>query len=172
MPQFTPQHLIPALSVAVLALLSALPWGLPPEARFFLPLLPYAAIHFWVIRRPGLMPEWLVFLTGLTTDVLTHGPLGFWSLTYLLGYIFARVLPQTLAEATLLRWGHFCMTLCGMALAQWAIASIYFLSWADWKPLAGGMVAAGLAYPVIGLMFRPLSRLWIRPDNGFLARGE
>lgn len=171
MPQFQVQHTIPVLSTAVLTLLATLPWGLPPEARFFLPLLPFTAIYFWVVRRPGLMPEWAVFLAGLTTDVLTHGPLGFWSLVYLVGYIFARALPQTPFGAPLQRWAYFCLALCLLGAVQWVIASIYFLALAEWRPLASGTLAAALSYPVIGLIFRPLNSLWMSPENGLLKRG-
>lgn len=172
MPPSSLQHTIPVLSMAVLTLLAALPWGLPPGARFFLPLLPYVAIHFWLVRRPGLMPEWAVFLAGLTTDVLTHGPLGFWSLVYLLGYLTARALPQSVVTTTLQRFANFCLTLGVLALAQWTIASVYFVDYAEWRPVVSGTLAAILAYPVVGLIFRPLSLLWMPRDSGQLMRGN
>ena len=74
------------ISIAVLTLLAALPWGLPTEDRFFLPLLPVVAIHYWALRRPEVLPEWFVFLAGLLLDVFTHGPLGYWPLVYLVAY--------------------------------------------------------------------------------------
>lgn len=41
----------PIGSVAVLALIAALPLGVPAEDRFFLPLLPVVAIHYWTLRH-------------------------------------------------------------------------------------------------------------------------
>ena len=168
---FSIKQLFPGLSVVLLTLLSALPWGLPSEARFFLPLLPYTAIHFWAVRRPNLMPEWLVFAAGLATDVLTHGPLGFWSLIFLIGYIMVHLTGRLPFEGVAARWINFCATLLVLSVAQWLIASVYFLDFVEWTPLLRSSVAAALLYPLIGLAFRPLNRLWSRPGNSRLARG-
>jgi rod shape-determining protein MreD len=165
------KEFMPACSVALATLLAALPWGLPSEARFLLPLLPYTAIHFWAVRRPALMPEWLVFLAGLTTDVLTNGPLGYWSLVFLLGYILVLPLLPLTRYGALGRWLHFAITLLLLALAQWLIASIFFMQGIDWRPLLRAAVVACMLYPLAGFLFRPLNRLWIRPDNTALGRG-
>ena len=76
-------RLVPALSVAVLVMVAVLPWGLPPDGRFVLPLLPFIAIHYWTSRHPEKLAEWVPFAAGLTVDVLSNGPLGYWSLIYL-----------------------------------------------------------------------------------------
>jgi rod shape-determining protein MreD len=165
------KEIMPVVSVALLTLLAALPWGLPSEARFLLPLLPYTAIHFWAVRRPALMPEWLVFLSGLATDVLSHGPLGFWSLVFLLGYMLAQVLPGLNRWGAIGRWLQYCTTIALLALAQWILASAYFMSAVDWGPLVRSAVGACLLYPLLGLLLRPLNRLWPRPDDGQLQRG-
>ncbi len=165
-------RIMPGVTVIVFTLLAALPWGLPSEARFLLPLLPYTAIHYWAVRRPHLMPEWLVFLSGLATDVLTHGPLGFWSLIFLLGFIVVQVSRPATAFNTVGRWLHFCTTLGLLSLVQWLIASAYFMDVVvDWRPLARSAIAFGIAYPFIALLFRALDRLWLRSDTAISARG-
>jgi rod shape-determining protein MreD len=165
------KELMPAVSVALVTLLAALPWGLPSEARFLLPLLPYAAIHFWAVRRPALMPEWLVFMSGLAADVLTHGPLGFWSLVYLLGYMLVQVLRDFNRWGAAGRWLQFCTTIALLAFVQWLVASVYFMSAADWKPLVRSAAAICMLYPLLGLLLRPLNRLWPRADDGQIQRG-
>ncbi len=166
-----PNRLVPGISVAVLTVVAALPWGLPSESRFFLPLLPFTAIHIWTLRCPRQMPEWLVFLAGLATDVLSHGPLGFWSLVLLLGRSLVLILPPPQDWGGAGRWFHFCATLLALALTQWVVASAYFMSWFEWSPLARSVFAASLAYPLIELLLRPFSRSWSRTLNPSLSRG-
>ncbi len=47
----------PTLPVLALVLVAALPWGLPPEGRFFLPLIPFVAVHYWALRHPAALPD-------------------------------------------------------------------------------------------------------------------
>jgi rod shape-determining protein MreD len=163
---------IPGLCVTFVTLLAALPWGLPPEARFVLPLMPYTVIHYWAVRRPGLMPEWLVFLSGLATDVLTHGPLGFWSLIFLSGFVAIQVSRPLSDINPIVRWLHFAATLVFLGALQWLIASAYFMdAGIEWRPLARSVVVIALVYPLIALLFQPIERLWLRTDTSMLARG-
>jgi rod shape-determining protein MreD len=168
--------LIPLLSVAALTLLAVLPLGLPVDARFVMPLLPYTAVHFWAVRRPALMPEWGVFLAGLTTDVLTNGPLGFWSLMFLAGVVSVDATRDMPEWGALGRWGQFCVTIAVMGVVEWIVASIYFVQVADWKPVVLAATIAAVCYPAISFALRPLLRLCLRvessrPDNTALTRG-
>jgi rod shape-determining protein MreD len=163
---------IPAVSVVLATLLAALPWGLSSDNRFLLPMLPYAAIHLWAVRRPTLMPEWLAFSSGLATDVLTHGPLGFWSLVFLLGLMFVQACRPGERWGAAGRWLHFAATLGLLALAQWLIATLYFVSVVDWRPFLNGALLAAFAYPLLSLAFGPLEHLWPATRHGRFDRGE
>ncbi len=171
MPTRSFRDQMPGVSLALAMLLAALPWGLPADARFLLPLLPYIVIHFWVVRRPALMPEWLIFLAGLGTDVMTHGPLGYWSLIYLLGFALCTGSRGLTRWGALGRWLQFCVTIVGLAFVQWLVASLYVLSVADWKPLVRSATGLCLLYPLVGMMFRPVLRLWRPAANPSLQRG-
>jgi rod shape-determining protein MreD len=165
------RNMVPLLSVALLTVIAALPFGLPSDVRFFMPLLPYTVIHYWAVRRPTLMPEWGVFLAGLVTDVLTHGPLGFWSLMFLIGVVAVDATRDMPDWGALGRWGQFCGTLMILGLSEWLVASIYFVELADWKPMLLAVLIAALSYPAIGFALRPLHRLWGRPENPTMTRG-
>jgi rod shape-determining protein MreD len=164
------RNMVPLASVAVLTLVAALPFGWPTDIRFYMPLLPYTVIHYWAVRRPKQMPEWGVFLAGLITDVLTHGPLGFWSLMYLIGVVAVDATRDMPDWGALGRWGQFCGTLLVLGFCQWLVASIYFVELADWKPMLLAVAIAALSYPVIGFALRPLHRLWGRSENAAMAR--
>ena len=94
-----------------------------------------------------------------------------WSLVFLLGYILVGISRWPADRGAAGRWLHFCATLLVLSLAQWLIASAYFMDAVDWQPLLRSAFAACLVYPVIGLLFRPLNRFWLRPENSSLVRG-
>jgi rod shape-determining protein MreD len=168
MPLF--RNMVPLATVAVVTVVAALPLSLPSDVRFYMPLLPYTVIHYWAVRRPTLMPEWGVFLAGLITDVLTHGPLGFWSLMFLIGAVAVDATRDMPDWGALGRWGQFCATLLVLGFSQWLVASIYFVELADWKPMALAVTIAALSYPLIGFALRPLQRLWVRIENPAMTR--
>ena len=129
-------------SIAGLTLLAALPWGLPSEYRFFLPLLPVVAIHFWSLRHPGLVPDWFVFFVGLSLDILTQGPLGYWSLIYLAAHVLAVIAAPFAAGNSMIRLALFGTSLIAVAAIAWLVSSIYFLEFADVMPYGVGAVMA------------------------------
>ena len=148
------RYIAPIASLAVLVLIAALPWGLPPEDRFFLPLLPVVAIHYWSLRHGALIPEWVVFLAGLTLDILTHGPLGYWALIYLTAHMLAVVSAPYASHGHVARLALFVFALAIVTVVAWAVSSIYFLEPADFQPYA---IAAGLA-GAVALLLVPMLR--------------
>lgn len=145
---------LPALSIAVLALIAALPLGLPGDYRFAPAMAPLAAIHFWASRHlenPKLptMPAWLAFTAGLVVDVTTNGPLGFWALIYLAGLAVTLVIGPQLAAAGLGRWLRFAAVATLMAVLQWLIASAYFGTVVDLQPIALATVLLVFVEPVL-----------------------
>lgn len=151
--------MVPGLSIAAIALIAALPWGVSADDRFALPLLPFVAITYWALRRPRHVPDWLVFLCGLALDVLTQGPLGYWAFVYLAGYAVARLAAPLIGPQAGGRWLLPLTTLFTAAICAWALASLYFLALQDWRPFATGVVLAVLGYPLLAVVLRALDRL-------------
>lgn len=145
--------IVPVISLALLLLLALLPWGLPTEARFVMPMLPFAAIYYWSLGDRGYMPAPVVALAGLTVDIITYGPLGFWSLIYLLGQMAAVLLTGSFSRTAMLRWLGFALVVFLLAGVQWLTASIYFVAWVSWRPFAFAASVVVLFYPVVALLF-------------------
>lgn len=143
---------VPTLTILAAGLLAALPWGFGSEYRFFLPHAVYLVVHFWTLRSPDRVPEWIVFGAGLTLDVLTSGPLGYWSLVFLIGYVIAVLQSPWAASGKAARWLLFAAALTVLALVEWGLATLYFLEWADWHPFARATLGIGLAYPLFALV--------------------
>lgn len=161
----------PPITVVLFVLLCVMPWGLGQSFHFALPLLPFAAIHYWARTSPTLMPSTFVFAAGLSVDVLSYGPLGYWSLVYLMGLGLTagveRVLPDT---GPMSDYVNFCAVIAGLALIAWSCASIYFIRVIDWEPMASAAVMLALAYPLVRLLLGPVDRWLAGPRTLNLER--
>lgn len=149
---------VPALTVLVLVVLSVMPWGVGPSFHFVLPVMPFAAVHFWARAQSHLLPTAFVFAAGLAVDVLSYGPLGYWSLVYLTGLGLTVVSDRIGARSGFSDWLGFTFVMAGLALAAWLLASAYFVRLIDWKPMAWAAVLLALIYPVTQAVLRPLER--------------
>ncbi len=164
-------HLIPAGTVVALVVLSVLPWGLGQSVDFALPVLPFVAVHFWQRSNGPLMPLAFVFTAGLAVDVLSYGPLGYWSLVYLSGCGLTALLDRRETSRTGANgWAAFCFVAAGMILTAWLVASIYFLRLADVRAMAEAAAILALAYPLFQVLLTPLERVIAGPQTLKLER--
>lgn len=163
-------RILPACAIFLAVLIAALPWGLPADLAQALPLLPYVVIHSLVERRPWAVPDWLVFLAGLALDVLGQGPLGYWALVFLAGFVCVRSASQpgqpSLGRGLLV----LAATLAVLVVLQWLVTSLYRVHLAAISPLLASAALALVAYSAIFLLF-PAGPSETRPSNGRLARG-
>lgn len=164
-------RLIPIMTLVATTILVALPWGMAAENRFFLPLLPLIVIHYWTMRRPKVIAEWWAFLAGLSLDILTHGPIGYWAFIYLLGYAAAQFSGQMAERGWVTKWVLSAVTLMVLSAIAWALSSLYHFEFADWRPFVSATVAAALIYPVFGFVLRGLSSSPAQSRNVLLKRG-
>lgn len=165
------RKIAPIGSIAILTFIAALPWGLPAGERFALPLLPVVAIHYWTLRHDAWIPEWCVFLAGLTLDVLTQGPLGYWALIYLAAHLVATTSARFAGPGPWFRLLLLAGALLVVTFIAWLVSSMYFMELADPRPYIVGAVLAGVA--ALGLL--PLLKMLDTPDrlrdNARLKRG-
>ena len=166
------RSLVPITTVAVLTLVAIMPWGLPAEDRFVLPLFPVVAIYYWTLDRESWLPEWAVFLAGLLLDVLTQGPLGYWALIYLVAYVVAVLASGARVETTTARLALFAGAVIAVAAFAWLAASAYFLDLLDLGPYVRGAVVAVLAACVISLMASAFRTTGKPARPGRLTRGQ
>lgn len=125
-------RLLPALSLVLLALVAALPWGLDSTARKVMPMLPVAAILVWGARRPESLPAWLVLVVGVAFDAVTSGPLGLWALLWLAALAIVRVIDgpgRGLSGLILAALG----ALAGVGFLRWAAVSLYDIRLNPWR---------------------------------------
>ena len=156
----------PALSVLFAVLATAVPWGLPADATFILPLVVVMMVFCWRVLPGADLPPYAAVLLGLLTDIVSGGPLGFWALMTLTAAIAGGWAPPLVDGQDMKRlWLVWCGVACFLAGLGWLIASLYFVRWIEWWPIAFGALASIALFPVV---LRGL--LWIR--HGSLKRGR
>ena len=122
--------------------------------------MPFAGVFFWARAQPQLMPTSFVFVTGVAVDVLSYGPLGYWSLIYLSGLALTGPADRFGARGGLSEWIGFTAIGAGLALLAWLVASIYFVHFIAWRPMAWAAVLLALIYPALQALLLPLDR-WV-----------
>lgn len=164
-------RVLPSASVAMLALLAVLPWGLPANARFVLPFLPVAAIYYWSSRHPERLSAWVPFLAGLLVDVLTNGPLGYWPLVYLSSGLLGSEAYSVGSGVPGGRWAAFLISLLAVVTLGWGVAGLYHLALADWRPFAWAVWFVALAFPLLVAVFKAIDPQPERAGNERFERG-
>lgn len=145
----------PSLVLFLAVVVAAVPWVMPAEASFILPLLLIIVVFILTLQRRRKLPGVSVFAAGLLMDILTAGPLGYWAALFLLTHTIAvqyRVRAVRVEFSNL--WLVFAVTALLAAGAGWGLASLYFVRIIDWWPMViGGFVAIAL-FPVIAWPLR------------------
>jgi rod shape-determining protein MreD len=164
--------ILPALSVLFAVLATAVPWGLPADASFTLPLVVVMMVFCWRIMPDAALPLTACMLLGLLTDVMSGGPLGFFALMALIAASIGGFLRFTLEPRDLwplwLVWSALALTL---GLLAWLLGSLYFFRWVDWWPILFSTLTSIALFPVVlrGLVWIKRGRLG--PDHSAMFRG-
>jgi rod shape-determining protein MreD len=146
--------LFPALIAAGLVVVANLPISftgglLPP------PVLALAAVYYWTLVRPDLMPPFIVLLVGLLEDLLSGGPPGLWAAGFVAAYALADRQRETFAGLT--GAGALMSFAAVMLLAgtiAYAVASAVYLRLAPLPPLLVESISTVLFYPLVAKSMR------------------
>ncbi len=149
--------ILPFVSTLVLILVMQLQYRL-----FFLdnlfPYLSLAAVYYWCIFKPRLMPVSAVFLLGLLQDIISGGPLGMMALLLLIVRIFVvRQSSRFLEREFLFNWLVFIMVALVFGLATWATASVYIKETQNLWNALGQSIFTIAVFPVVVLLLG-----WVR----------
>ncbi len=163
--------ILPAASIVVAILATAVPWGLPSDATFVLPLIVVMMVFGWRAIDGAHLPPIAAMLLGLLTDVTTGGPLGFWALIALMASSAAKRTPPFID-----RWGYGVLWLIWIPLVTalagfgWLLASLYFFRWVDWHPIALGAAVSVVLFPAVLSLLLAIKRVSV-PRRRAIAYG-
>lgn len=142
------------LTLLLSLLAVAAPLRLPEGQGFPAPLFPLIALYIWSVRRPRFVPPWLIFLTGLLQDLLTGGPLGMWSISYLLAFAFARLRSsEPSAREFILLIARFAALTVISTLVAWIAGSLSIGQPADPTSLVTEAVITLVIFPAFCWLF-------------------
>ncbi len=141
---------VPALSVLIAVLATAVPWGLPGDATFIPPMVVVMMVFCWRALPDTAFPPYLALLLGLLTDIMSGGPLGFWALMALIGAsVGGRVTSLADSQDRNRLWLVWAGVAVLIGVLSWLLGSAYFVRWIDWWPIAFGAIASTLLFPVV-----------------------
>ena len=131
------------------------------------PALALAAVYFWVLVRPDLMPPFAVLLIGLMEDLLSGGPPGLWAAGFLAAYALTDRQRETfagLAGAGALLGFAGAMLLAGAT--AYVLATMIYVRFAPLAPLLLESVSTVVFYPLVALSMGWVHRQIVGPMRG------
>jgi rod shape-determining protein MreD len=141
---------VPAVSVFLAVLATAVPWGLPADATFAPPLIVMTMIFCWRALPGTVFPSYLALLLGLLTDMLSGGPLGFWAMMALIAANAGGRAPSPGdAQARNRLWLFWGCVAAAIGLLAWLLGSLYVVQFIDAWPIAFGVGVSILLFPVV-----------------------
>jgi rod shape-determining protein MreD len=142
-------RLIPILVALALVVVANLPisftGGLLPA-----PVLALAAIYFWALARPALMPPYAVLAIGLAEDLLSGGPPGLWATGFLAGYLLIDRQRKNLGELNGVgNLFAFTGVMLVSAITAYVLASAVYMRLLPLPPLLLEGIVTVILYPLL-----------------------
>lgn len=153
------RRMIPFFLALFLVLVMVLPLPIPGHSAIT-PMLALAAVFFWAIHHPRLLPAWAVFVLGVIQDILTGALLGTGTVVLLLAY--GAVLTQRRFfhnKSFLVVWWGFAMVTMAATILSWAIASVFAGQLIGAEAAVFQMASTIAIYPVLTWIFHLAQRL-------------
>lgn len=153
------RRLVPALLCLMFVVIGVVPLPVPGLASV-VPMLALAAVFFWAVHAPRLLPPWAVFLIGFVHDILSGGALGRGTVVLLV--VYAVVASQRrffhdkgFAEV----WAGFLLVAAAAATLSWLLAMAASGALMDPRAAVVQLVLTLAAYPIVTWVLHGAQRL-------------
>tara|TARA_R110002072_G_scaffold11431_38_gene51769 strand:- start:8119 stop:8631 length:513 start_codon:yes stop_codon:yes gene_type:complete len=128
-----------------------------------MPALTMAAVYYWTVFRPDLMPLGAIFLIGLFEDLLLAAPLGLGTMTLLLIYLVVATQRRFFAVANfLLLWVSFALISAPVMLLNWLLASLLLENVLPLGPVVLKYFTTIAIYPFLAWLFGRAQQAFLR----------
>jgi rod shape-determining protein MreD len=148
----------PGALTVLLVVAMGIPIGLPAQ-HGVMPVPALAAVYFWTLYRPSLLPPLAVFAIGVLSDLLSAAPLGLHPLLLLL--LHAAVLTQrrVLArQSFLLVWVVFLLMAAGVLGLGWILRTLLVFRLLPVEPALYELALTVAVYPALSWLFVRVER--------------
>jgi rod shape-determining protein MreD len=166
-PQGTMTRIFAAMVPVVCGLLFAFVANIPvslTSGQIPPPLLALVPVYFWCLVRPDLMTPAATFAIGLTEDVLSGGPPGVWTLSFVLTYVLVARQRDSFASlsglAAVLGFSGAAAFSC---LAAWLIVALLNWRLPPVSPIVGELAMTVLFYVPVTFLVGWLHRRLVGP---------
>ena len=154
--------LSPALVTLGLVFATQLPYGIPHFAQVT-PIFAMMAVFYWSIYRPERLPPPAVLAIGLMQDILGGGPMGMVALMLLGVYgVGASQRRFFLGKSFVVEWFGFVVIGTGAIAAAWIVASLYYTTLLNPRPLIVQALLTVALYPCMTWLFVRVQRRFMR----------
>ncbi len=141
---------LPAVSVLLAVLATAVPWGLPADATFIPPMVVLTMVFCFRALPGTVFPLTLALLLGLLIDILSGGPLGFWALMALIAANAGARAPSAGDSQDRNRlWLVWAGVAASVGVLSWLLGSLYILRVIDAWPIAFGAAVSMMLFPLV-----------------------
>lgn len=128
------------------------------------PLLGLMAIYFWCLVRPDLMPPFWAFAVGILEDVLSGGPPGVWTVSFIVTYALIDRQRDAFAGLSglgaILGFATAAATACAIA---YAVMAIYFWRMPPFAPVMGELATSVIFYVPVAMFLGLVHRRLVGP---------
>jgi rod shape-determining protein MreD len=153
------RNLLPAASVLLSVMLTALPVGLP-SLTVVMPVFTLMSIYYWTLSRPELMAAPFIFLIGLFQDSLSGAPMGLSAIVFLSGHYFVISQRRLLTgQSFALTWFGFSVLALMASTLAWIIVCIFYSLIVPVGPSAIQAFLTIVLYPPVALGLAQVQRL-------------
>jgi rod shape-determining protein MreD len=126
-------RLLPVASTLLAVLISIQPLAIPGYAALT-PAFTLMAVYHWTIYRPNLLPPVVLFLVGLTQDLLAGAPPGTTSLVFLLARVSLLPHRRHFVDPPFpFVWAGFTLLTGGAMLLLWSLHCLLDRTFVDFR---------------------------------------
>ena len=155
---FVARIMTPMLVSLCLVVVSFVPLRLP-EVSFVVPTLALMAVYYWGLHRADLLPAPAIFIVGLLQDILSGGPLGIHTLTFLVVYgICVSQRRFFYGKSFLVVWWGFMVVAGGALILEWALTSAFLERFVSPRSISFKYLMTIALYPVVAWLFARMQR--------------
>ena len=128
------------------------------------PLLGFIPVYFWCLVRPDLMIPAATFIIGILQDVMSGGPPGIWTLSFVVAYAVIQRQRDAFAGlagvAAVLGFAAAALVVCATA---YLTTTFYFLHLTPLGPIVAELAVTVLFYVPGALVVGALHRRLVGP---------
>jgi rod shape-determining protein MreD len=150
---------VPHVLTLFFVLLNVAAFSLPFSAMLK-PDFVLAAVFYWAVFRPTLMPPAATFALGLLMDLLSGTPAGFYALTYVAVHWIIRDQRRFLmGQPYMTMWTGYAIVCVATGIMQWLLFAAIQFTIPDILPLLFKTAMGIVTFPVLVLLLLASHRI-------------